>query len=606
MNFRVKLTVVRVAKEILSACIGKSLSKGELLRLVTERISFALPPAGLYTALVDSTLFDVTVDTVTLRETEATCPDGLPENASNGDTTIPLHDDGSAPSFPPRGSQTLETKKTHSSSIEAIIRLAQEVLSTESGKRLRKDELERHVAGRLGVNTRRVAYSLLSSMVFRVTNDKISLRCDGASTVPMTNYQHVVEAETENVHRATTSTIESATTSREQERTTRIIRTPVAESTSPTNNRAQDTLSKFSAAERTRPETRASEIVTAAQHDNTTLSLTPPDLAAEAKCMSDFAQLIAQCTEFYTAQASDLPIHKWNGGIVPAGSVGIQCKFCSVSQKTTRQRVRDGELVFPARSQTLAIIFYQFVDRHLIAKCASIPSATKSRLRSTKITTTSQSMRHGRIGFPTYIRFILAHYQLADGLPYGLFHRDTAAVKDMLALPVVTPVKPQPPEPKQSRRIAARTTRKAPTRSPSPLPVAKRRRKNAVAKSKPVINTTLRKNVVGNNPAAVSNITSTKSPSQNSGANRRRAVVVKVTPRKRERTKIPHTKSVKEPSQGSLQHETQPGTGDTTSTEMEETDSSFLMQPLAMTFLTLEHPGFFTESTVTDIAYEDL
>lgn len=160
----------------------------------------------------------------------------------------------------------------------------------------------------------------------------------------------------------------------------------------------------------------------------TRFNLVPTDsrtIQDEAAKLTTFNRLTVEALDLYQVTADDLPLlaarRKKSLTNVPIGSVGIRCRYCAAHDATM---TTVGSLLFPGRLASLSAILYHMRERHLVGtECPHLPTSVHTRFRQLQQTSTgagsrsvSGSGRKGQpvVGLPSYLRVVMAHYQVVD------------------------------------------------------------------------------------------------------------------------------------------------------------------------------------------------
>ena len=140
-------------------------------------------------------------------------------------------------------------------------------------------------------------------------------------------------------------------------------------------------------------------------------SLKPTLLTERISILSSFNQLVTKSIELFEAAEND--VERQNRGCgkrrIQVGDVGIRCKYCANSNKMT-----SGSIHYASNLKLLHANIYVMADRHLLKNCPSIDADQREEMRTTKKSTTRESMSAGRIGLPVYLKDVIAHFSLTD------------------------------------------------------------------------------------------------------------------------------------------------------------------------------------------------
>lgn len=142
-----------------------------------------------------------------------------------------------------------------------------------------------------------------------------------------------------------------------------------------------------------------------------TLSLLPPEYRTAAGQLSDFNQLVTSCIELFEATKSDCEKQNVGNGRrkVSVGNLGIRCRHCAKQGVMTI-----GSTAYTSDLKTIPHNIYVMVQRHLFQTCKSVSKHLKTELETTKKDSTSQSVKKGGLGLPTYLRMLNDHFKLTD------------------------------------------------------------------------------------------------------------------------------------------------------------------------------------------------
>jgi hypothetical protein len=141
------------------------------------------------------------------------------------------------------------------------------------------------------------------------------------------------------------------------------------------------------------------------------LCLQPEVLSDEFAKLSDFNRLILGSMEFFEASESDVIKQMVGNGrrSIEFGNVGIRCKSCvQVGVLTV------GSISYTNDLKTMPHNLYVMTKRHLLGNCPNVIPSLRSDLKRSKKCSTSQSMKKGAVGLPTYLRLLNTCYELTD------------------------------------------------------------------------------------------------------------------------------------------------------------------------------------------------
>ena len=141
------------------------------------------------------------------------------------------------------------------------------------------------------------------------------------------------------------------------------------------------------------------------------LSLQPEVLRDEFAKLSDFNKLILGSMEFFEASESDVDKQVAGNGRrnIEVGNIGIRCKECVQTGVLTV-----GSISYTNDLKTLPHNMYVMTKRHLLGNCPNVVPTLRFELERSKKCSTSQSMTKGALGLPSYLRRLIASYELTD------------------------------------------------------------------------------------------------------------------------------------------------------------------------------------------------
>ena len=143
---------------------------------------------------------------------------------------------------------------------------------------------------------------------------------------------------------------------------------------------------------------------------SSSLTLRPDALSEEAKKLSNFNQMLVSSIDLFEADDLDVERQHRGGGkrSIRVDDVGIRCRHCRASPTS-------GSVHYPKNLKTLPHNVYVIADRHLIGgSCTKVATDYRGELRIAKKRTTSESLRKGGLGLPTYLGLVCDHYGLED------------------------------------------------------------------------------------------------------------------------------------------------------------------------------------------------